>query len=186
MKFKAQVMTQQDVERTLIRLAHQIVEKNHGIENVCLIGIKTRGIPLAQRLADLIEQFEGERLPVGELDISLYRDDLTKLNADPISSRTNVPFSVEGKRVILVDDVIYTGRTARAALDALMSLGRPSRVQLCVLVDRGHTELPIKANFVGKNIPTSRSEVVAVNLTETDGITNVNILENEGDSHGKE
>ncbi len=186
MRFKAQVMTQQDVERTLIRLAHQIVEKNHGIDNVCLIGIKTRGIPLAQRLADLIEQFEGERLPVGELDISLYRDDLTKLNADPIISRTNVPFSVEEKRVVLVDDVIYTGRTARAALDALMSLGRPSKVQLCVLVDRGHTELPIKANFVGKNIPTSRSEVVAVNLAETDGITNVSILENEGDSHGKE
>ena len=152
-KFKAQVMTQQDVERTLIRLAHQIVEKNHGIENVCLIGIKTRGIPLAQRLADLIEQFEGERLLVGELDISLYRDDLTKLNADPIISRTNVPFSVEGKRVILVDDVIYTGRTARAALDALMSIGRPSRVQLCVLVDRGHTELPIKPISLERTSP---------------------------------
>ena len=177
MQFKAQVMDRQDVERTLVRLAHQIVEKNHGTEDLCLIGIKTRGIPLAQRLAKLIEQFEGVELPVGELDISLYRDDLTKYSEDPVISRTNVPFSVQGKRVVLVDDVIFTGRTARAALDALMSLGRPSRVQLCVLIDRGHTELPIKANYVGKNIPTSLSEVVAVNLEETDGITKVIINE---------
>lgn len=177
MQFKAQVMDRQDVERTLVRLAHQIVEKNHGTEDLCLIGIKTRGIPLAQRLAKLIEQFEGVQLPVGELDISLYRDDLTKYSEDPVISRTNVPFSVQGKRVVLVDDVIFTGRTARAALDALMSLGRPARVQLCVLIDRGHTELPIKANYVGKNIPTSLSEVVAVNLEETDGITKVIINE---------
>ena len=177
MQFKAQVMDRQDVERTLVRLAHQIVEKNHGTEDLCLIGIKTRGIPLAQRLAKLIEQFEGVELPVGELDISLYRDDLTKYSEDPVISRTNVPFPVQGKRVVLVDDVIFTGRTARAALDALMSLGRPARVQLCVLIDRGHTELPIKANYVGKNIPTSLSEVVAVNLEETDGITKVIINE---------
>ena len=177
MQFKAQVVDRQDVERTLVRLAHQIVEKNHGTEDLCLIGIKTRGIPLAQRLAKLIEQFEGVQLPVGELDISLYRDDLTKYSEDPVISRTNVPFSVQGKRVVLVDDVIFTGRTARAALDALMSLGRPARVQLCVLIDRGHTELPIKANYVGKNIPTSLSEVVAVNLEETDGITKVIINE---------
>ncbi len=177
MQFKAQVMDRQDVERALVRLAHQIVEKNHGTEDLCLIGIKTRGIPLAQRLAKLIEQFEGVQLPVGELDISLYRDDLTKYSEDPVISRTNVPFSVQGKRVVLVDDVIFTGRTARAALDALMSLGRPARVQLCVLIDRGHTELPIKANYVGKNIPTSLSEVVAVNLEETDGITKVIINE---------
>ncbi len=177
MQFKAQVMDRQDVERTLVRLAHQIVEKNHRTEDLCLIGIKTRGIPLAQRLAKLIEQFEGVQLPVGELDISLYRDDLTKYSEDPVISRTNVPFSVQGKRVVLVDDVIFTGRTARAALDALMSLGRPARVQLCVLIDRGHTELPIKANYVGKNIPTSLSEVVAVNLEETDGITKVIINE---------
>ena len=177
MQFKAQVMDRQDVERTLVRLAHQIVEKNHGTEDLCLIGIKTRGIPLAQRLAKLIEQFEGVQLPVGELDISLYRDDLTKYSEDPVISRTNVPFTVQGKRVVLVDDVIFTGRTARAALDALMSLGRPARVQLCVLIDRGHTELPIKANYVGKNLPTSLSEVVAVNLEETDGITKVIINE---------
>ena len=177
MEFKAQIMGKQDVERTLIRLAHQIVEKNHGISDVCLIDIKTRGIPLAQRLARLIESFEGTPVPVGELDITLYRDDLSKINEDPVISRTNVDFSVVGKTVVLVDDVIFTGRTARAALDALMSLGRPARVQLCVLIDRGHTELPIRANFVGKNIPTSLKEVVAVNLEETDGITNVVINE---------
>ena len=177
MEFKAQIMGKQDVERTLIRLAHQIVEKNHGISDVCLIGIKTRGIPLAQRLARLIESFEGTPVPVGELDITLYRDDLSKINEDPVISRTNVDFSVVGKTVVLVDDVIFTGRTARAALDALMSLGRPARVQLCVLIDRGHTELPIRANFVGKNIPTSLKEVVSVNLEETDGITNVVINE---------
>lgn len=177
MEFKAQIMGKQDVERTLIRLAHQIVEKNHGISDVCLIGIKTRGIPLAQRLARLMESFEGTPVPVGELDITLYRDDLSKINEDPVISRTNVDFSVVGKTVVLVDDVIFTGRTARAALDALMGLGRPARVQLCVLIDRGHTELPIRANFVGKNIPTSLKEVVAVNLEETDGITNVVINE---------
>ena len=177
MEFKAQIMGKQDVERTLIRLAHQIVEKNHGISDVYLIGIKTRGIPLAQRLARLIESFEGTPVPVGELDITLYRDDLSKINEDPVISRTNVDFSVVGKTVVLVDDVIFTGRTARAALDALMGLGRPARVQLCVLIDRGHTELPIRANFVGKNIPTSLKEVVAVNLEETDGITNVGINE---------
>ena len=177
MEFKAQIMNQQDVERTLVRLAHQIVEKNQGVSDLCLIGIKTRGIPLAQRLANLIETFEGVTVPVGELDITLYRDDLSKINDDPVINRTNVPFSIVGKTVVLVDDVIFTGRTARAALDALMGLGRPARVQLCVLIDRGHTELPIKANFVGKNIPTSLKEVVAVNLTETDGITKVVINE---------
>ena len=177
MEFKAQIMNQQDVDRTLVRLAHQIVEKNQGVSDLCLIGIKTRGIPLAQRLANLIETFEGVIVPVGELDITLYRDDLSKINDDPVISRTNVPFSIEGKTVVLVDDVIFTGRTARAALDALMGLGRPARVQLCELIDRGHAELPIKANFVGKNIPTSMKEVVAVNLTETDGITKVIINE---------
>lgn len=177
MEFKAQIMNQQDVERTLVRLAHQIVEKNQGVSDLCLIGIKTRGIPLAQRLANLIETFEGVTVPVGELDITLYRDDLSKINDDPVINRTNVTFSIVGKTVVLVDDVIFTGRTARAALDALMGLGRPARVQLCVLIDRGHTELPIKANFVGKNIPTSLKEVVAVNLTETDGITKVVINE---------
>ena len=177
MNFKAQVLNQQDVERTLVRLAHQIVEKNHGTEDVCLVGIRTRGIPLARRLAALIEEFEEATVPVGELDITLYRDDLSKIDKDPVLYETKVPFSIEEKTVVLVDDVIFTGRTARAALDALMALGRPARVQLCVLIDRGHTELPIRANFVGKNIPTSLKEVVAVNLEETDGITNVVINE---------
>ena len=173
MEFKAQIMNQQDVERTLVRLAHQIVEKNQGVSDLCLIGIKTRGIPLAQRLANLIETFEGVTVPVGELDITLYRDDLSKINDDPVISRTNVPFSIEGKTVVLVDDVIFTGRTVRAALDALVEVGRAAKIQLCVLIDRGHTELPIKANYVGKNIPTSLDEVVSVRLEETDGVTDV-------------
>lgn len=177
MKLKAQIMDEADVSRALVRIAHEIVEKNHGAENLCLIGIKTRGVPLAQRLAENILSFTGTSIPVGKLDITLYRDDLTAIARDPILSETDVPFSVEGKTVVLVDDVIYTGRTARAALDAVMQLGRPSRIQLAVLIDRGHTELPIRPNYVGKNIPTSQSEIVAVRLTEQDGVTNVVINE---------
>ncbi len=177
MKFKAQIMNEDDVRRVLVRMAHQIIEKNHGTENLCLIGIKTRGIPLARRLAKNIKDIDNSDIPVGALDITLYRDDLEKIGVDPVLSETNVPFSVEGKTVVLVDDVIFTGRTARAALDAVMEIGRPARVQLAVLVDRGHSELPIKATFVGKNIPTSLSEVVAVHLSEQDGVTNVVINE---------
>jgi pyrimidine operon attenuation protein/uracil phosphoribosyltransferase len=177
MKFKAQIMNEDDVRRVLVRMAHQIIEKNHGTENLCLIGIKTRGIPLAHRLAKNIKDIDNSDIPVGALDITLYRDDLEKIGVDPVLSETNVPFSVEGKTVVLVDDVIFTGRTARAALDAVMEIGRPARVQLAVLVDRGHSELPIKATFVGKNIPTSLSEVVAVHLSEQDGVTNVVINE---------
>ena len=177
MKLKAQIMDEADVSRALVRIAHEIVEKNHGAENLCLIGIKTRGVPLAQRLAENIAAFTGTKLDVGKLDITLYRDDLTAIAKDPILSETDVPFSVEGKTVVLVDDVIFTGRTARAALDAVMQLGRPSRIQLAVLIDRGHAELPIRPNYVGKNIPTSQSEIVAVRLTEQDGVTNVVINE---------
>ena len=161
MKFKARLMTQQDVDRVLVRLAHQIVEKNHGTEGLCLIGIKTRGIPLARRLAKNIADIEGSEIPVGELDIAMYRDDLSKVSADPIVSDTNVPFPVVDKTVVLVDDVIFTGRTARAAMD------------------RGHLELPIKATYVGKNIPSSLSEVIAVRLSEQDGETGVSIYELE-------
>ena len=157
-------MTQQDVDRVLVRLAHQIVEKNHGTEGLCLIGIKTRGIPLARRLAKNIADIEGSEIPVGELDIAMYRDDLSKVSTDPVVSDTNVPF---------------TGRTARAAMDAVMELGRPARKQLCALIDRGHLELPIKATYVGKNIPSSLSEVIAVRLSEQDGETGVSILELE-------
>lgn len=179
MQFKAQIMDEAAVERTLVRIAHQIIEKNRGVENLCLIGIKTRGIPLAERLADNIERIEGFRVPVGKLDISLYRDDLSLISDMPVVSETDVPFDIKGKTVVLADDVIFTTRTARAAMDALIALGRPARIQLFALIDRGHAELPIKPDFVGKNIPTSLREVVAVRLKETDGTTCVSIYEKE-------
>ena len=177
MKFKAQIMTEEDINRVLVRISHEIIEKNHGAENLCLIGIKTRGIPLAYRLAQNIKSITNIEIDVGKLDIALYRDDLTTVASDPVVSETDIPFSVEGKTVVLVDDVIFTGRTARAALDAVMTMGRPSRVQLAVLIDRGHSELPIKATYVGKNIPTSLQEIVSVHLSEHDGNTNVTINE---------
>ena len=177
MKFKARIMSSEDIDRALIRLSHQIIEKNNGVNNLCLIGIKTRGVPIADRIADNIKRIENVDVDVGQLDITLYRDDLSKVNSDPIVNSTNIPFSIEKKIVVLVDDVIFTGRTARAALDALMSLGRPAKIQLCELIDRGHSELPIKANYVGKNIPTSLSEVVMVQLAEIDGVSSVVINE---------
>ncbi len=177
MKFKARIMSSEDIDRALIRLSHQIIEKNNGVNNLCLIGIKTRGVPLAERIAANIKRIENVDVEVGQLDITLYRDDLSKVNSDPIVNSTNIPFSIEKKIVVLVDDVIFTGRTARAALDALMSLGRPAKIQLCELIDRGHSELPIKANYVGKNIPTSLSEVVMVQLAEIDGVSSVVINE---------
>ena len=175
--FKAQIMDQQAVERTLVRISHQILEKNHGVSDLCLIGIKTRGVPLARRIAANIKAIEGVVVPVGELDITLYRDDLSTISDLPVVSDSHIPFSVTDKTVILIDDVIFTCRTARAALDAIMALGRPARVQLFCMIDRGHSELPIKATFVGKNIPTSLSEIVSVKLDETDGETNISILE---------
>ncbi len=177
LRFKAQIMDAAAVERALVRIAHQIIEKNHGVDGLCLIGIRTRGIPLARRIAENIRRIEGTEVPVGELDITLYRDDLSTIAETPVVSSTAVPFPIAGKIVVLVDDVIFTGRTARAALDAVMELGRPARVQLFCLIDRGHAEMPIKADFVGKNIPTSLSEVVSVRLEETDGETCVSILE---------
>jgi len=177
MKFKAQILTEDDVNRVIVRISHEIIEKNHGTNNLCLIGIKTRGIPLAYRIAENIKKIDNTEIDVGELDITLYRDDLTTIAKNPILSDTKIPFSVEGKTVVLVDDVIFTGRTARAALDAVMSDGRPAKVQLAVLVDRGHSELPIKATYVGKNIPTSLNEIISVHLSEYDGNTNVSISE---------
>lgn len=177
LKFKAKIMDENAIDRTLIRIAHQILEKNDGTQELCLIGIRTRGVPLARRLAANIRRIDGVDVPVGELDITLYRDDLSTIAETPVVSQSNVPFSLAGKTVVLVDDVIYTCRTARAALDAVMKLGRPARVQLFALVDRGHSELPIKANYVGKNIPTSKSEVVSVRLQETDGENSVCILD---------
>jgi pyrimidine operon attenuation protein/uracil phosphoribosyltransferase len=177
MKFKAQVMTEADVARVLVRIAHEILEKNRGAQNLCLIGIRTRGVPLAHRLAQNIRNIDGTEVPVGELDITLYRDDLTLVDKNPVVNSTKIPFSVEDKTVVLVDDVIFTGRTARAALEAVMAAGRPAKIQLAVLVDRGHSELPIKATYVGKNLPTSLSEVIAVHLAEHDSQTNVCINE---------
>lgn len=178
MVFKAQIMDEAAVERTLVRIAHQIIEKNHGTENVCLVGIKSRGVPLAQRLSDNIFAIEGVRLPVGKLDITLHRDDLTETDA-PVVADTDIPFDVNGKTVVLADDVVFTTRTARAGMDALISLGRPARIQLFALIDRGHAEFPIKPDYVGKNIPTSLRETVAVRLRETDGETGVSIYEKD-------
>ena len=168
MEYKCTLLSPEDIARALRRIAHQIIEKNHGTRDLCLIGIRTRGVPLSYRLKDNIAAIEGSEVPVGELDITLYRDDLSTIADMPAVKGSKVNFDVTGKTVVLVDDVIFTGRTARAALDAVMELGRPARVQLCALIDRGHTELPIRANFVGKNIPTSLDEVVAVRLSETD------------------
>ncbi|MDI6871580.1 MAG: bifunctional pyr operon transcriptional regulator/uracil phosphoribosyltransferase PyrR [Bacillota bacterium] len=169
MRDKAQIMDEEAVRRALVRIAHEIVERNQGTGDLCAVGIRTRGVPLARRLARLIGEIEGREIPCGILDITLYRDDLTTVANQPVVQRTEVPFPIVGRTVVLVDDVIYTGRTVRAALDALIDLGRPRAIQLAVLVDRGHRELPIRADFVGKNVPTSTREVVAVLLRETDG-----------------
>ncbi len=179
MKFKAKLLFEADIDRMLTRMAHQIIEKNHGVDNLCLIGIKNRGVPIAERLGENIRKIEDKKIEVGELDITLYRDDISRISDVPTVNSSKIDFSIEGKTDVLVDDVIFTGRTARAALDAVIKLGRPSRIQLCVLIDRGHSELPIKANFVGKNIPTSLDELVAVRLSESDGENSVCIFEKE-------
>lgn len=166
---KAQLIDATGMQRALTRIAHEIIEANRGVENLTLVGIRTRGVPLAQRLQSVIERIEGARVPVGILDITLYRDDLTTIAQQPIVRKTEIPYSVDGMNVVLVDDVLYTGRTVRAALDALMDLGRPARIQLAVMIDRGHRELPIRADFVGKNVPTSREEAIQVRLAEIDG-----------------
>ena len=168
-QLKAKLMDAPAMQRALSRMAHEILEQLDPPENIVLVGIKRRGVPLAQRLAALIERFEGVQVPVGELDITLYRDDLTTLYDQPQLKGASLPVDINGKLVVLVDDVIYTGRTVRAALDALVDQGRPARICLAELVDRGHRELPIRADFVGKNVPTARSEDVRVLLTEHDG-----------------
>lgn len=170
---KNTIMDKDAINRSLTRIAHEIIEKNKGTDDLALIGIRRRGIPLAERLAQRIKQFEKKDIPVGKLDITLYRDDLTTLGDQPVVHNTEIPFDLVGKKVILVDDVLYTGRTVRAALDALIDLGRPLAIQLAVLVDRGHRELPIRADFVGKNIPTSRKEIILVKVEEIDGLDKV-------------
>jgi len=176
---KAIVLDEQAIRRALTRVAHEIIEKNKGVERIVLIGIRTRGIFLAERLAARIKEIEGTEVPVGELDITLYRDDLTKKTNDqePLVKGSDIPHDITNKIVILVDDVLYTGRTVRAALDALVDIGRPASVQLAVLVDRGHRELPIRADYVGKNIPTSSSEKIVVQLAEVDKHDTVSIHE---------
>lgn len=169
MTMKAILLDASELERALTRIAHEIVESNKGAENLALVGVHTRGVPIAERLADRIASFEEVRPPVGKLDITLYRDDLTEIALQPVVKKTEVAFDIGGMRLVLCDDVLYTGRTARAALDALVDMGRPAAIQYAVLVDRGHRELPIRADYVGKNVPTRRDEVVKVRLEETDG-----------------
>ncbi len=177
MEFKATLMNEEEVRRALKRMAHQIIEKNEGCEHLVLLGIKTRGVPLAQQLAAFIREIEGADVPVGELDITHYRDDLSEITKDPVVGPADAGVEVDKNIVVLVDDVIYTGRTARAALDAVSALGRASRIQLAALVDRGHRELPIRPDYVGKNVPTSRSEDVSVLMEATDGRTCVELYE---------
>jgi pyrimidine operon attenuation protein/uracil phosphoribosyltransferase len=163
--------------RTLVRIAHEILERSRGVEELALVGIRTRGVPIARRLAQAIKEINGHEVPTGALDITLYRDDLMRhpVGPQPVVRRTEIPFSIDGKRILLVDDVLYTGRTIRAALDALIDFGRPQSIQLVVLVDRGHRELPIKADYVGKNLPTAASESVQVHLMEIDGRDEVEV-----------
>ena len=177
MDFKAEIMDEAAVSRSLKRISHEIIEKNKGTNNLCLIGIKSRGVPLAKLIAKNINSIENCELPVGELDINHYRDDLSEAFELPAVSTSVIPFDITDKDVILVDDVLFTGRTVRAAIEAIFNLGRPSSIQLAILVDRGHRELPFRADFVGKNVPTSTSEHITVNITELDGSTSVKLYQ---------
>ena len=175
------VLSAEEIRRAVQRIAHEIVERNHGLANVVLVGMRTRGVPLAKRLAGNMEDLERLKIPVGVLDISRYRDDLSSLNRQPTVQRTDIPVSIDDKSIVLVDDVLYTGRSTRAAMDALIDLGRPRSIQLAVLIDRGHRELPIRADYVGRNIPSSRHEEIRVQLVETDDIDAVLIVQNNQD-----
>jgi pyrimidine operon attenuation protein/uracil phosphoribosyltransferase len=170
-----QIMTAEEIRRATIRISHEIVEKQAGTEGLVLVGIQRRGVPLAHRIAASIEEHEGVKLPVGALDITFYRDDLSLVAQQPIVKGTDLPFDLNGRTIVLVDDVLYTGRTIRAAMDALVDFGRPTAIRLAVLVDRGHRELPIRADHVGKNVPTSREELVRVHLIEIDDEEGVDI-----------
>jgi pyrimidine operon attenuation protein / uracil phosphoribosyltransferase len=181
LEFKAKLLEPDDMRRAITRIAHEILERNKGAMNLAIVGIHTRGIPLAERIAEKVSELEGVQIPSGKLDITLYRDDLSEVGLQPIVRQTQVPFDISSRRIVMVDDVFYTGRTARAGLDALIDLGRPGSIQLAVLIDRGHRELPIRADYVGKNIPTSKQEIVKVKLIETDGEDAVELYELRGE-----
>lgn len=176
MRLKANIMDERQIDRALSRIAHEIVEKN-GPDKVALVGIRTRGVPLTTAIARRIAEFEGVEVPIGSVDVTLYRDDLSQIAANPVVQSTELPFDLDGYHVVLVDDVLFTGRTVRAAMDVLMDFGRPRTIQLAVLIDRGHRELPIRADYVGKNVPTSRREVIKVSCADIDGADSVDILE---------
>jgi pyrimidine operon attenuation protein / uracil phosphoribosyltransferase len=174
---KSQLMSASEIERTLVRLAYEIVEKNGGVEGLGLVGIRRRGVPLAERLGKIITRIENAKVPVGTLDITFYRDDLSTLGPKPVVQEKEIGFGIEDKNVVLIDDVLFTGRTTRAALDALFSHGRPRRVQLCVLIDRGHREIPVEATFVGRHVQTTMNEVIEVKLQEIDDAEKVLMME---------
>lgn len=175
MRFKASVMNEEEMRRALIRISHEIIERNRGVENLVFVGIQTRGVPLSREICKIVKDVENVEVPCGSLDITLYRDDFSLISDHPQINGTDLPFSITGVNVVLVDDVLYTGRTIRAAMDAISEMGRPMSIQLAVLVDRGGRELPIGANYVGKTLPTSRSELVSVSVAETDGKNGVDI-----------
>ncbi len=177
MEFKAEIMDEAAVKRSLIRIAHEIIEKNKGTDNLALVGIKSRGVPIAKIISRNIEKIENKNIFVGELDIKHYRDDLTEVQELPEASPLDTPFDVTGKDIVLVDDVLFTGRTVRAAIEAIFSMGRPSSIQLAILVDRGHRELPFRADYVGKNVPTSTSELISVQVPELDGCACVELYQ---------
>ncbi len=174
---KSQLMSESEIERTLVRLAHEITEKNNGSKDMGLVGVKRRGVPLAQRLAKLIQRIEKSPVPVGTLDITLYRDDLSTVGPKPVVQKTEVGISITDQNIVLVDDVLYTGRTVRAAMDALFRQGRPKKVQLCVLIDRGHREIPVEATFVGRKVQTTELEIIKVQLREVDDVDKVLVVE---------
>jgi len=177
MREKATIMDTRQMDRALSRIAHEVVERNQGTADLVLVGIRSRGVPLANTLQEKIQEFEGVEVPTGSVDITLYRDDLSQIAPNPVVQATELPFEIEGKVVVLVDDVLFTGRTIRAALDAIIDYGRPRAIQLAVLIDRGHREFPIRADFVGKNVPTALTEVIKVQCLDIDGEDSVHMME---------
>lgn len=180
---KSTIMDEAAFRRVIKRISHEIIENNQGVEDVYLVGIRTRGVPLAEYIRDYIEEFEGKKLKFGILDITLYRDDLSIINEHPVINSTDLPFNITGSTIVLVDDVLFTGRTVRAAIEAIMEEGRPNKIQLATLIDRGHRELPIRADYVGKNVPTSNTEIVSVKVKSVDGEDLVLIMDRKWGSY---